>query len=198
MRSRRRSVRGTRRKTRWEGGFSFRDIAGSGVAVPTVAESSVADAVWARVPAGAFDTVNNDRVTDDCTLIRALNAGQWTLQKTVASGHIEVMLGMGVLAWDGVDDQAPSILEVPLPVQGGGADWIWHWVRPVQLVSVGAGGQFEFVNLVGPDKLWESRAMRKLSTNVGLLLVAEVYAMISGMSALFGWSHHARYAVKLP
>jgi len=195
---RRRSATRNRRKSRWEGGFAFRDVAGSGLAVPTIANSSVVDVAWARVPSGAFDTINNDKVLDDCTLYRSLNTGQFTLQKTVASGHIEVILGMGVLAWDGIDDTAPVITEVPLPVQGGGGDWIWTWTRPVQLVSVGAGGQFEFVNLVGPSELFQSRAMRKLSTNVGLLLVVEVYAMISGMAALFGWTHEARYALKLP
>jgi len=187
----------TRRKSRWEGEFAYRDVS-IGTGVPTVAQSSVIDVVWARVPAGAFDNQFGDNVTDDCTLYRMFNLGQFTLIKTLTTGSLSLTLGMGVLAWDGISDTPPNVLEVPTPVQSGGADWLWWWNRSVQLTNLPAGANLEYVNTVGPSELIHSKGMRKLSTNTGLLLVAECYAQISGMGATFSWSHNGRYALKLP
>jgi len=193
----RRSRSQVRRKSRWEGEFSYRDVS-IGTGVPTAEGSSVLDVVWARVPAGVYDSIFGDNVTDDCTVYRMFNIGQFLVQKTITTGTLSLVLGMGVLAWDGISDTPPSALDVPSPVQGGGADWIWWWNRPVQLTNVPAGANLEFVNTVGPSELIHSKGMRKLSTNTGLLLVVECFAQIDFMGAIFSWSHNGRYAVKLP
>jgi len=196
-RSHRRRSSSSRRKSRWEGEYSYRDT-GVGTGVPTVAGSSVVDVVWARVPSGAFDTNRGDYVDDDCTLYKSFNVGQFTVIKTVTTGSLSLVLGMGLLAWDGISDTPPSALDVPTPVQSGGGDFIWWWNRPVQLTNVPAGANFDFSNQVGPSELLISKAMRKLSTNTGLALIVECFAQINGMGATFSWSHQGRYAFKLP
>jgi len=192
--------RSVRRKSRWEGGFSYLTnlgAPGTGGTVPTIAGSSSASAVWARVPAGAFDTVNGDFVLDDCTVYRMINVGGFLMIPT-STGSLDATVGMGVLAWDGISDTPPVITDVPLPTQNGGADWLWWWVSPAIAASTATTAGVTVQNLFAPQGMVFQKSQRKLSTNTGLLLVVEVYANVSGMAWSYGWSHHARYAVKLP
>jgi len=197
LRRRGRSRSGSRRKSRWEGTYSYLPLV-NGTSVPTVAGTSNVSAVWARVPAGAYDTVNGDNVTDDCTVYRMINSIQFGVIKTVAAGSIELTYGAGIIAWDGIDDTAPPVTDIPFPVQSGGYDWLWWWAGSIQLQNFAVNAYATPDNLFGPDHNVFTKSMRKLSTGTGLLLVVECYAMISGMQANYGWSHNGRYAVKLP
>jgi len=193
----RRSGSGTRRKSRWEGTYATLPLA-SGLGVPTVAFSSTVQTAWARVPAGTFDSINGDIVTDDCTVYRMINAMEFGLIKTVSTGSMELVMGAGIIAWDGLDDTPPAATDVPLPVQSAGFDWLWWWNSSVQLQNRVVNDAWTFQNEQGPEKNVFTKGMRKLSTGTGLLLVVECFALISGMSANYGWAHNGRYAVKLP
>jgi len=199
IRRRSRSGRsGTRRKSRWEGTLAYLPLSTSGIAVPTVADSSIVSTAWARVPAGTFDSINGDIVTDDCTVYRMINSAQFGFLQTTGAGSIEVTVGMGIIAWDGLDDTPPAATDVPFPVQSGGFDWLWWWNSSVQYQNIAVGFHVDAQNNFGPEPHVYQKSMRKLSTGTGLLLVAEVYALINGMTANFGWTHNGRYAVKLP
>jgi len=191
----RRSSSGTRRKSRWEGTYSYLPTSSLSL-VPTVADSSAVGCVWARVPAGTFDNINQQFVLDDCTVYRMLNSACFEIRAN-AAGNISVTVGMGIVAWDDIDDTPPPITDVPFPVQNGGFDWLWWWTSAHELIMA-PSESLQIQNLLGPELMVSQKSQRKLSTGTGLLLVVEVYARISGMAAYFGWSHHGRYAVKMP
>jgi len=198
IRRRSRSIRGSRRKSRWEGTYSYRSLTSAGVAVPTVAGSSVVDTVWARVPGGVYDSINAQRVDDDCTVYRMIHAANIALLKTTSAGSIEVAVGMGIVAWDDIDDTPPTALDVPLPCQSPGFDWLWWWVTPFQVQNQAVNYNAAAQNLYSVQNMVFTKSMRKLSTGTGLLLVVEIFALIDGMAANFGWDYHGRYALKLP
>jgi len=201
IRRRGRSRSGTRRKSRWEGGLAGRSLLGGAPGtVPTVAFSSEVDAVWMRVPAGAFDTVNNVFVEDDCTVYRTIHSASFQFSAT-ATGALDVTLGMGLIQWDGISDTPPAITDIPFPVQNGSADWLWWWVSPAISGSIAPGAfgsTLATYNLNAPEAFTMTKAQRKLSTNKGLLLVAEVFANVNGLAWSFGWNYNGRYALKLP
>jgi len=197
MRHRRRTSV-TRRKSRWEGGFTYlSSLSGAPGSVPTVAGSSAVTATWARVPAGAFDNVNGDFVLDDCTVYRMINTASFNFINS-GTGGIDVTCGMGVIAWDSISDTPPSILDIPFPTQNGGADWLWWWVSPQFYGNSAAGTWSAVQNLLAPSSMVFTKSQRKLSTNTGLLLVTEVYANIDSINYRYGFNHHARYALKMP
>jgi len=127
-----------------------------------------------------------------------INSIEFALLKTVGAGSLEVSVGAGIIAWDGLSDTPPSALDVPTPIQSGGFDWLWWWVSSHQFQNIGANVFTNPQNLLGPGNMVFTKSMRKLSTGTGLLLVVEIMALINGMTANFGWSHNGRYAVKLP
>jgi len=145
-----------------------------------------------------YDSVNGDNVTDDCTVYRMINCAEFGFRKTVTTGSIEIIVGMGIIAWDGLDDTPPSANDVPFPVQSGGFDWLWWWTSPLQQQAMPVDSFVSAQNLFGPQAMSFQKSMRKLSTGTGLLLVAEVYAEIDNMGAVYGFTHSGRYAVKLP
>jgi len=198
MRRMRRSRSGTRRKSRWEGGFAYLTaLSGAPTTVPTVANSSSVSAVWARVPAGVYDTVNAEMVLDDCTVYRMIHSANFSLVSSGVGG-LDITVGMGVIAWDGISDVPPVITDVPFPVQSGGADWLWWWVTPMFSASVPANSGLSVYNLNAPESFSFTKSQRKLSTNTGLLLVAEVYANVNGLAWNYGFDYNGRYAFKLP
>jgi len=183
----------TRRRVQWLGGAVW-STSLFAYDVPSVEGSSTVIAAWVRVPAGAFDTVNDREVEVDWTLIREINTGMISVRND-ASGNLGYIAAMGVLAWDGISDSPPSALDVPFPVQNPGYDWIWWWQFHEHTI-LPAGGQS--ASTPGTDGLIFTKSQRKLSAGTGLLLVVEVFATISGNAAHWGVSQGSRYTYKLP
>jgi len=189
-------IRAQRRRVQWENGASF--LPYDSLLIPTVAGTSTYVAAWFRVPAATFDTVNDREVPVDWTLIREINECSFTAYNNAGGGaSMSFLFGAGVIAWDGVNDTPPDPLATPLPVQQGGLDWLWHWVNPWQSL-VTSGGQVIGQNLDAPEGMVFGKSQRKLSAGTGLLFVAEMYATEDSMNGYWGYSHHGRYAFKLP
>jgi len=193
MRFRRSHRSSARRKFQWAGSLNSDPVA---LAIPAVAGTSVAVAAWVRVPAGVFDSINQENVPTDWTLTRQIN--QMSIGVVaIDAGSYDFTVGMGVLAWDDIDDVAPVAgLDTPLPVQGQQFDWVWWFVQPWQ-INFQAGTSLCVQNN-GITEFAFSRTQRKLSQGTGLLVVAEVFANKSGMNGVWGWSHDTRYGFKLP
>jgi len=195
MRSR---VRAPKRKVQWENGAVF--ARWDTFVMPSVGGTSNYSAQWLRVPAAIYDTVNAREVPSDWTLIREIHTAMFNIYCLGASMELAHIIGMGLIAWDGTDDNPPAVLQTPLPVQQGGLDWIWHWTTPYTQFVQGAGSQVYGQNLDAPESMVFGKTMRKLSAGTGLLFVAEVYCTesVTVNGALWGYSFHARQAFKLP
>jgi len=194
---RRRAIRGrsNRRRVQWLGGAAWTE--GLDQPIPVIGTSSAALTAWVRVPAAAYDNFNQREVEVDWTVIREINVGTFTAI-TTAPVLIDVTFGMGVLAWDQITDTPPSILDVPLPVQASGYDWLWWWVRPYKVLNAGTGTQVTFSSLDAPEGFSFTKAQRKLSAGTGLLLVVECFSNAPTNLGTWGFTHCSRYAYKLP
>jgi len=184
-----------RRKVQWEGSTTSSATTN---AIPGSGGSSSGATAWVRVPAGAYDNINQYLVESDWTLIRSIDAAAIYVQKTVSDGYIDVQVGMGVIAWDAIDDSLPNIADVPLPIQSPQYDWVWQWVSPMPATLLANGEFTTHQNLAGPEGGVFTRAQRKLSQGTGLLLVVEVLAIQGGIAGVWSFSHHSRNAFKLP
>jgi len=164
--------------------------------IPTVAGSSVVDPTWMRVPAGVFDSINEVVVPSDWTHIRSIISAAITVEFTAMSAPASIVVGMGLIAWDGVSDTPPDAQDAPFPVQTSGFDWLWWWTQPMTR-TVQNGEVFTFTNQISDGMIF-TRGMRKFSGGTGLLLVAEVLAFTSGMSGIWGYDCEVRGAYKQP
>jgi len=183
-----------RRRVQWLGGYQH--TVGLPLTVPTVQGSSEVAAAWVRVPAGAFDTTNDREVEPDWTVIREINCLECVTRAT-ATGNMGLIFGAGVIAWDGINDLVPSGVDLPLPIQSPGFDWLWWWSTPIFALLNNAQEQ-NAQNLFAPESMVFTKAMRKLSSGTGLLLVVECLATQDGNVGIWGFQHTSRYAYKLP
>jgi len=196
-----------RRKMHWEearadsGGILTHNAAGGGLSTVQVG--------WIREPAGRLSQTNL-MVQDDVTLIRSLVnwsasfvgvtnfQSPWTGPRSPCRAYF----GVGMLVWEGLDtNTTPSFLDVPWPVSGAGlgdsADWLYKVVNPFSSIPVDS-----FCSPVGSPELGtSSRAMRKLSSGSGILLVTELLvreAAVDLGSMYYTWSYHHRQLFKDP
>jgi len=193
--ARRRLMRSQRRRFQWQGGFAYTE--GFIFPFPTIAGSSAFSAYWVRPPAGVLDTISNDFVALDWTVVKQLNRGTVSIIENLGSFQVWAQVFMGVIAWDNVDDTDPAPLQTPLPSEPGW-DWLWWWSEGVQEYHPGPNIVDSRTNSVNPDGFNITKAQRKLSASTGLLGVVEVKALVGGIDADWGYSHWHRYGYKLP
>jgi hypothetical protein len=99
----------------------------------------------------------------DPTLMVTRNVVSFLLPFTQAGAAI---IGFGLIAWDGVDDNPPA--GCPGPITGCNMDWISRVVVPIPAGLAPS-------SFMGPvvDQAYVSKARRRLPTQTGLLLVWE-------------------------
>jgi len=147
---------GSRRKARWEASsFLYTQTAAT-----VVAE-------WARVPATYLDTLQDEIIPDDCTLVRVianLSCQAEAADSTFFDG------AAGLIAWDGISDAPPT--EFPFPQEDAHLDWIIRW--PLFYFNVPGSTNFVFFDSkIGSELFTQSKSKRKLSAGTGLLFVTE-------------------------
>lgn len=196
------SSRGRRRKTNWS--FGFGASLGAQAFITQTIQSH-----WALWPVGTWDptmqsypgeTVSNPL---DLTLVRSINSFyMWINAPGTNPPDYTCWVGMGLIKWshpdpneiDGVNIDSHSV--VPGPLSTPTMDWVW---RAAQFTRVfGAVGETVFV---GSDfALMQSRAMRKLSQNEGLLQVLELNILGAGFETSLdvAWGMESRMLVKEP
>jgi len=155
------------------------------------------EAFWARVPAGAIDTLENpngDVVPENCTLIRSLVTFNGLVGPVAQNGLVE--WAQGILAWDGIDENVPTEVPNPSNVGGGGAAFEWVWRNVVFFEGLASGASTSFTAPLGCNLAIESRAMRKLPEGTGLLYVSAFTDLSSGGSPIIINGVDARFWLK--
>jgi hypothetical protein len=120
------------------------------------------------------------RLFTDPTLVRT--RGQLHIIPAI---NVSVAGAAGIIAWKDPDDVPPTGVEGPRPYNDPDLDWIWHSYI-FGLPNNGTGGSDPGVNFFAADAI-DSRAMRKLGADEGVLFVVENGVSSSGsMTVLFG------------
>jgi len=179
VRSRRRSFRGGTTRPKRDVTWGFYN---NSQRLETATDFVIAD--WIAFPAIVGPTVAGTLPVDS-TLIRMI-------VQAMFSGPIpDVDVGgawMGLISWQWPSDTIPDA--VPLP-QFGDFDWMWRWPIP----RVGLGGGTALGSITSENTFINSRAMRKMGSDRGLLFVMNGNIDVSED---FGWFLDVRYAYKLP
>jgi len=180
-----------RRKVAW-GSSQWADSAVGNIGGGTV----LFETAWLRVPADAVDTTTGFATPTDWTLIRSIPSAA-IFGSAAGTTDFNFFMGAGVIVWEGMSDNPPTILDVPNPVFNGSADWVWRWVAPFA-GNYAAGSGF-FGQSQGSDIYNQSRAQRKLSSRQGLLLVIGIDNTL-GLAQVndLDWTFDYHAAFKLP
>jgi len=153
----RRSSRSNLRKKYWSGHkFSASDLTIDGVDVVSS---------WARWPSGLRDPESDEVMAQDETYSRVILGGIVSLQINVVPAAHPVTVVYGLIAWDSID---PETFEnvvttgiAPNPAWAPFYDWI---IRvPFTFTTTGQ------VEVIAAETFINSRAMRKLPPNTGVL-----------------------------
>lgn len=199
--SRRRRTGRSSRKTRWLGslwqGLNVLMAAGS----PSIGSPYQWVSFWLKWPAGSEDPLADHRVEpSDETLVRTLLRTSLTWQANTPDVY---QACFGAIAFDGGDfpdfyEQGSfvsnvSLVAPPNPIIDSDDDWI---IRQPYANTNFTG--FSFTNPPLENQLWtESRAMRKLPPNTGVLAVLAVSNALSlAPTVALNWSLDARLAVR--
>lgn len=188
------------RKTRWVGGvFQGSNIpfaAGS----PAIGSPYTWVSFWAKWPAGEVDPQSQRVEPSDETLVRTLVRSQ--IGVLVTDGNI-LDIVVGLIAFDGGDfpnfyEAAPftsnsALVAPPNPIIDADDDWIIR--QPYHSVSA-TGLPFQPPSL--EERVWtESRAMRKLPPNTGVLAVVAVTNVLALVPIVsLNWNIDMRLAVR--
>lgn len=169
---RRRLQRGPKRKLNW-------DYAAVNFAAGAFGGANDLQATWLRVPAGAFDPVQQRQIDTNCTLtltqVREDSTSQMIL--AIVDAGVQQEIAVGIIAWPSIygDDTIPA--DVPDPTVGA-YPWIWrnhHWLyRGLELMATTDASfakRTERMHNNHCDALLESRAQRRLPDGVGILAV---------------------------
>lgn len=199
-RHRRSSRTSKSRKTRWVGGLFQGSNVPFAAGSPVIGTPYTWVSFWARWPSGEVDP-QTDRVTpSDETLVRSLVRSQ--IGVLVTDGNILDMV-IGLIAFDGGDfpdfyEAAPftsnvSMVAPPNPIVDSDDDWIIR--QPYH--SVSAQG-LPFVPPSLEEHTWtESRAMRKLPPNTGILCVLGVANVLAlAPIVTLNWNIDIRLALR--
>jgi len=120
-----------------------------------------------------------------------------TLIRTIVNASAAMGLGdsaftlawMGIIAWDGTDSNI--IPDFPAPSDGSW-DWIWRW--PITFMQNPSPDRVFVHDEIHVTTFSESRAMRKLGANTGLLFCLENGSAVEDL-----WvAYDVRNAYKLP
>jgi len=145
------------RKFHWEG-------AGIQGAFPALADSAVV-AFWARIPAGVPDTAFSDfRNEPDQTVTRTRALITCSTSNGGAQTSATFLVSAGLIAWDGVTDDANDLGLIPNPCSDVAADWIWRWSYPRVFTN-----EPIISNVLGDVDGLQSLAQRKMPNNTGVL-----------------------------
>jgi hypothetical protein len=160
--------------------------------------TSLLDTYWYKIPAGVPKDIAGgvDLEPEDMTLVRTLPNIQVHMQQDTA-GPVMAHVAAGLIVWEGISQDDPSVLTVPFPVEDGDADWIWHFAS-VGGNAVSAATSFLADN--GQNSFdRQSKAQRKLSARQGILFVVEVSNVLGEHNlSSFVWSFYGRSLFKLP
>jgi len=162
-----------------------RDWAGLSFADALSTSISAQYAEWVRVPGAVEDTVQGLDMDPGNTLVHTRNRYFLEIDYLATTiGSLTVTIAQGIIVWPGSSDAPPS--EVPA-AQISTWPWVWRsvdqWYQPV---NTGTGGNFMYVRNNADDaiELVDSRAMRKLGDNMGLLYVVAWQAIVAGGGAV--------------
>jgi len=192
-----RRSRGPRRKLAWEETY----VRGSKV-LPEGPGLDDLSAAWIRVPSGAYDPQIDEYEEDNETLVRT--RVEATMQMSYVPNQIGVgifRMAMGIIAWPSIfdDDSLPS--DIPSPFFGE-FPWVWRLSLNAPILNSGVTQEQSWYTGThnGGDSLMESRAMRKLPSGVGLLIVIGYQTPITASGDLpAGYAAAGvRYLVKQP
>ncbi len=111
------------------------------------------------------------RLYTNPTLVRS--RGNFRLNSLGSAGvSADLVGGAGLIAWSDRDDTVPA--EPPRPVGDPDLDWIWHTYFHL------TGGQTLASGYHFGDWVIDSKAMRKLGADDGVLFVVQVLSATSG------------------
>jgi len=176
----RRSAPAKRRKIEWNG------LVYGGTAAAGVKYSD-----WLRFPGSQNynePAGGSIQAIPDCTLVSMRALG-------VASAYLDAAthqyFRLGILAWDSASTNILNPADIPDGLDAD-AEWVVRWTFPYPK----NGTLLPIYSTVGTNDatLINSRAMRKLPTNTGLLIVADAQLMSEDVQFASDW----RYAIKLP
>lgn len=188
------------RKTRWVEsvwqGLNIAFLAGS----PAMGSPYTWVSFWAKWPAGKADPLSDRLEPSDETLVRSLLRSSLTWDPGVADVY---QACLGLIAFDGgefpdfyengIFTSNTSFVAPPHPLVEGFDDWI---IRQPYFNTNFTG--FSFTNPSLEDSKWtESRAMRKLPPDTGILAVLGVTNVLSLAPVIqLNWAMDCRLAVR--
>jgi len=144
-------------------------------------------AEWVRVPGAVEDTVQGLDMDPGNTLVHLRNRYYLEMDFLAGTiGSVTMSCFQGIIAWPGASDVGPAnVLDTPLPFLSTWP-WVWRavdrWYYPV---NSGGGADARYVrsNNDDPIELVDSRAMRKLGDNLGLLYIVQWVSEVAGGGA---------------
>jgi len=186
----------SRRKVDWETA-----TLGTAGTAPITWNSGDCGASWVRYPANIPDFTFTPPVTNppDATLVRTL------VNVAVATTSIDNTPGIisfGICPYENED--ASALINVG-PIGPGilpdlffaGNDWLFTWHAAIPVITTGLGDVLFFNG--SNDKLYESRAMRKLPSGTGLLAVFSWNTLDTSTGiVIMSAAAQVRMAIKVP
>ena len=148
-----RSSRGARLSKRWVG---------------TVAGDGIIDNV-AITAAGVALASGSNFAQGDATHLRS--RGELIVVATPDAAGDSDVAGLGIIRAQ-ADAIAAGGTSLPGPLRDIGADWLWHAFVPLD--AVGATAQSGASNTLNMRVTIDSKAMRRMGSNEGLVLVGEI------------------------
>jgi len=152
------------------------------------AARSGAGALFVTVPVTGFDTwyavlPSQARSYVNPTLVRT--RGQAVFSPGLAAGIQSNIVGaVGIIAWSDADDLLPSAAELPDPYNDPDLDWIWH--SYLHVPGGGVAGENDLTFSDGVGNPIDSRAMRKLGADQGVMVVVRNESTVQSFSYALG------------
>lgn len=190
------------RKTRWLGniwqGSNVVLAAGS----PVTGTPYTWVSQWAKWPAGSIDPQSDRVEPSDETLVRVVQ--RWSLAFGSGVGNV-FQVTLGTIAFDGgefpefyeggIFTSNSSFVAPPHPIVNADDDWI---LRSSYFSTTGTGLAFSPTSLEDGTLWCQSRAMRKLPPNTGVLLVLAINNVLDEIAPVqaINWSVDTRLAAR--
>ena len=116
------------------------------------------------------------------TLVRL--RGQYSMILSSNAPAVITQAAMGVIPWKSNSDTVPAVGTLPSPLLDGEFDWVYHQFFPTPETQSLAAGTWTVWSGRGPDSGMDSKAMRKMPTGFGLLVVGTVRNMAGNPSSI--------------
>jgi len=142
---------------------------------------------WPVPLSGAIDTV------PELTLVHT--RGILNYQTGPIGISVESTFAVGLLEWESIRTTAPAAADVPNPIIHG-ADWIWHVSVPISK-NVSGVSQMQAGSTVA-DSILQSKGMRKLPQNSGIIAVMAVGGVSGSQGHTIAMGVEFQFRLKLP